>query len=79
MAKGIKTGGRQKGSLNKTTRELKDMVLQALDESGGVDYLKQRAIDNPTAFMTLLGKVLPMQVQGDPNNPVSIAFTWQSK
>lgn len=64
MAKGIKTGGRQKGSLNKTTKELKEMILQALDESGGIDYLKQTAIDHPTAFMTLLGKVLPLQVSG---------------
>lgn len=28
MAKGKKTGGRQKGSRNKVTRELKDMVDQ---------------------------------------------------
>lgn len=65
MAKGFKTGGRQKGVQNKTTKELKEMILQALDESGGVDYLKQRALENPAAFLTLLGKVLPMQVTGE--------------
>ena len=36
------------------------MILQALDESQGVEYLKQPAVDNPTAFLTLIGKVLPL-------------------
>lgn len=72
MAAGKKTGGRQKGSLNKTTRELKEMILQALDESGGVEYLKQTALDHPQAFMTLLGKVLPLQVSGEGGGPVQV-------
>ena len=74
MAAGRKTGGRQKGSLNKNTRQLKDMVLQALDESGGVEYLKKRAIDNPAAFMTLVGKVLPLQVTGENGGPVVVSW-----
>lgn len=77
MAKGFKTGGRQKGSLNKNTRQLKDMILQALDESGGVDYLKQTAIDNPTAFLTLVGKVLPLQVTGEGGG--ALIVTWLDK
>jgi len=79
MAKGIKTGGRQKGSPNKITAQLKDMILQALDESGGVEYLKQTAIDHPAAFMTLLGKVLPLQVTGDGGGPVVLVAKWQDK
>lgn len=70
MAKGIKTGGRQKGSPNKLTKQLKDMILDALDESGGVEYLKQTAIDHPTAFLTLVGKVLPLQVTGADGGPI---------
>lgn len=65
MAAGKKTGGRQKGSPNKLTKQLKDMILEALDESGGVEYLKQTAIEHPTAFLTLVGKVLPLQVTGE--------------
>lgn len=72
MAAGRKTGGRQKGSLNKTTAQLKDMVLEALAESGGVEYLKQTAIDHPAAFMTLLGKVLPLQVTGANGGPLNV-------
>lgn len=72
MAKGIKTGGRQKGAQNKITKEIKEMVIQALDEVGGIEYLKQRAIDNPNAFLTLVGKIIPLQVQGDKENPLYV-------
>ena len=66
--KGQKSGpGRPKGTTNKVTKELKDMILGALEESGGVDYLVERANDPRTAgaFLTLVGKVLPMQVVAD--------------
>lgn len=71
--KGIpKTGGRPKGSRNKITSEIKDMIVIALDESGGVDYLKKQAIDNPNAFLTLVGKVLPLQVTGANEGPIQV-------
>lgn len=65
--KGQKSGpGRPKGAPNKATKELKDMILAALDNSGGVDYLVERANDPRTAsaFLSLVGKVLPMNVTG---------------
>ena len=51
---------------NKTTAQLKDMILSALDQSGGVDYLVERANDSKTAaaFLSLIGKVLPSTIQG---------------
>jgi len=45
-----KTGGRKKGTPNKTTAQLKDMILNALDESGGIDYLVKQVDENSTAF-----------------------------
>lgn len=54
--------GRPKGSTNKTTKALKEMILEALHGSGGIDYLMEQARDNPNAFMTLVGKVLPLDV-----------------
>ena len=45
------------------------MILQALADAGGVDYLKARATDNPTAFLTLVGRVLPLQVKDDGKDP----------
>lgn len=64
MAKGRKTGGRKPGSINKTTAQLKDMILGALADVGGQTYLSELARSNPNAFTTLVGKVLPMTVQG---------------
>lgn len=62
--------GRPKGSKNKTTTAVKEMVLQALGNVGGVKYLEEQAEANPTAFMTLVGKVIPLQVAGDEDNPL---------
>lgn len=67
---GERRGGRQKGTPNKVTRELKEMVLEALDRKGGVEYLVQQAEDNPTSFMSLLAKVLPMTVAGPNGGPM---------
>src|SRR5215831_4868205 len=50
--------GRPKGSLNKTTMALKDMILRSLDELGGKEYLKKLAIENSSAYAGLIGKVL---------------------
>jgi hypothetical protein len=54
--------GRKKGVPNKFTGELKEMVRQALDEAGGVEYLKTQATKSPTAFLTLVGKLLPAEL-----------------
>jgi len=68
--------GRPKGVPNKTTQLLKDAILQAAQRAGGGDdeglvrYLETQATANPGPFMSLLGKVLPMTVAGDTNNPI---------
>lgn len=59
--------GRPKGVPNKATKALKDMILGALDDAGGQDYLRRQSIENPTAFMTLIGKVLPTTINADVN------------
>ena len=65
-AKGAeKTGGRKKGVPNKITADLKGMILSALDAVGGQKYLVEQAKENPTAFLTLVGKVLPKEVHVD--------------
>jgi hypothetical protein len=72
MAKGRKTGGRTKGTPNKLTAALKDLILGALSDVGGRAYLAKQATRNPTAFMALIGRVLPLQVKdggGDPLVP----------
>lgn len=63
---GIAGPGRPKGVPNKQTMAIKDMISQALDKAGGVDYLTERANDPKTAaaFLGLVGKVLPMTLTG---------------
>lgn len=41
------------------------MILGALDDNGGQAYLAEQARSNPTAFMGLIGKVLPTTLKGD--------------
>ena len=67
-----KLGGRQKGTPNKTTTAIKDMIVFALDRVGGVDYLEKQANDNPKAFLALLSRVLPLQVTGDIDAPLVV-------
>jgi len=72
MALGRKTGGRQPGSTNKVSGDLKHMILGALAGAGGEAYLQRQADENPGAFLTLIAKVLPMQVTGGEGGPVRI-------
>jgi hypothetical protein len=55
--------GRVKGVPNRITRDLKAMILGALDDAGGQEWLREQMDANPVAFMTLLGKVLPMAME----------------
>lgn len=72
MALGRKTGGRQKGTPNKENRELREMILEALSEVGGVNYLAEKAQSHPAPFLALIGRVLPMTVAGDASAPFAI-------
>lgn len=75
-----KTGGRKAGTPNKLGADVKAMILGALEANGGMEYLSARAKDQPVAFMALVGKVLPMTVQGDADNPVKtvMEIRWAS-
>jgi hypothetical protein len=71
--------GRPKGVPNKTTQLLKDAILKAAEQAGNkvgddgmVSYLEVQATENPGPFMSLLGKVLPMQVTGADGGAVTV-------
>lgn len=73
--------GRAKGTPNKTTALLKDAILKAAENAGNkigdnglVSYLEEQASVNPGPFMSLLGKVLPMQVTGEDGGAIGIVF-----
>jgi hypothetical protein len=71
--------GRKKGVPNKCTALLRDAILKAAEGAGGkkglIGYLQEQAKRNPGPFMSLLGKVLPTQLSGDPENPIARAHT----
>ena len=67
--------GRKKGTPNKHTAELKECILEAGHRAGmkhGKDgmtsYLEHQAVENPTAYMGLIGKVLPTTIKGNGEN-----------
>lgn len=76
--------GRPKGTPNKTTKALKEAILLAAEEHGEDDagtnglkgYLRKVAREDVKAFAGLLGKVLPLQVSGDPGNPLVSEVRW---
>ena len=80
-AKGQKNpnAGRPKGALSTRTVVLKEAILlagEAVGENGkGKDglmgYLKNLARTQPQSFASLLGKVLPLTIAGDKDNPVT--------
>lgn len=71
-AAGNRGKGRKKGVPNKTTRLLKEAIIQAAVDAGGegglIGYLTEQAKTSPTAFMSLLGKIIPLQVTDDTND-----------
>jgi hypothetical protein len=62
MAKGVKTGGRQAGTPNKTTAAVKEALAAAFDQLGGVAQLTTWAKANETEFYKLWVKMLPQDV-----------------
>ncbi len=79
VPKGTRVGGRKKGTPNKLSGDLKAAILAALDARGGQKYLERVATKQPQVFCALLGKVLPMTVASDPENPLRMVHTikWQ--
>ncbi len=70
--------GRKPGTQNKTTRLLREAILEAAEavgrdgkgKEGLVGYLKRVADKDTKSFAMLLGKVLPMQVTGPGGAPL---------
>lgn len=69
-----KTGGRTKGTPNVATKEIKEMIHQALHNVGGIEYLERQAEENPGSFMKLIQAILPKDVNvgGQPDNELVI-------
>jgi len=72
--------GRPKGVPNKATASLKEAILLAAEDvgrdgkgTGGLrGYLCRLAMDDPKAFSALLGRVVPLQVVGEGDGPLTV-------
>src|SRR6516225_8843649 len=70
--------GRPPGAKNKTTLQLREAILSALEKVGSDKYLAKLAIENSSAFASLLGKVLPTTLstsESDGGIGAQITFT----
>ena len=64
--KGEKRPNQGKHGSPKAIVDLREMVLGALSDAGGREYLYQQATaQNPSAFMALVGKCLPKEMKID--------------
>ena len=50
------------------------MIRGALSAGGGQKWLEEQMKANPVAFMTLLGKILPMQLTGSASEEIKISL-----
>lgn len=69
--------GRPKGSIDKGNAMIRDMIVKALEGVGGVEYLESTARSHPAAFLSLVGKVMPVQVEGGGGGPIDHSLTVQ--
>jgi hypothetical protein len=62
--------GRKRGVPNKLTAHIREAVENAFSAVGGEDYLVKVAKKDPRTFCTLLGKILPTQVDAQVDQPI---------
>ena len=70
--KGERRGGRKKGTPNKISVEVKKALEKAFYQLGGSDYLFEVGQNDARTFCTLLGKVMPTTIEGNPENPLAV-------
>lgn len=75
--------GRPRGSKNKLPVQVKELIEGALSEAGGQRYLVTQARKNPKAFLQLVGKLIPrdLNVSGELTHTLVdlIAASYQPK
>jgi hypothetical protein len=76
-------GGSRKGCPNKTTAALKEAILLAAEDVGENGkgkgklrgYLRHVAQTDTKAFCAMLGKIIPLQLAGDPGQPIVVTLS----
>ena len=71
--------GRPRGIQNRLTRTMKEAIEKAFDNVGGPAYLEKMANGTATdrqAFMALIGRLLPMQVNSNIDQRIRVELPW---
>jgi hypothetical protein len=75
--------GKPKGAINKTTKLVKEVFADVFNDlqKDRTANLKTWAKKNPTEFYKIASKLIPLQLSGDPENPLiqPIIVEWDGK
>lgn len=66
----------KKGQITEVKRtqiELREVIRSAFNKKGGEKWLLKQMDDNPKAFLALLGRVLPQEINGNVNVMIGLA------
>ena len=78
--RGMKTGGRQKGTPNKMTASAREAIEMAFDGLGGVPALTAWAKCHKTEYYTRIWpKLLPLQIGADAQSAPAITIQWRGE
>lgn len=73
MARGTKTGGRKKGTPNKTTAIIKEAVSKCFTAIGGHAAFAKWAREHPTEYYTkVMPRLIPVEVGGPDDGPLPL-------
>lgn len=67
--------GRKKGVPNKQTTAVKQCIINAFEQMGGVGNLVIWAKQNETEFYKLWGKMIPHEVTGEDGGDINVTIT----
>lgn len=54
--------GRPKGSKSATSAAAAQMILDTLEDLGGIKWLREQAVKKPAIFASLMARILPREV-----------------
>ncbi len=64
--------GRPKGSKNTVNKQVLQDVFTTYQELGGVEYLKELALQHPRLFVTMLTKLIPSKTENEHEGNITI-------